>query len=98
MYNDGNETFQKVCARYAFFFRFFSGFRRRYGCTDLTSSVPTQYDDFAWKTDDLIWKRATKSTYAGTPEIRQWLSENVRTVKKKKQMLNNLVFKNLFIG
>ena len=28
-------------------------------------------------------KHATKSTYAGTPEIRQWLSENVRTVKIK---------------
>ena len=37
-----------------FFFRFFSRFRRSYGCTELTSSVPMQYDDFARKTDDLI--------------------------------------------
>ena len=35
---------------------------------------------------------------APAPEMRQWLSENVRAVKKKTQMLNNLVFKNLFIG
>ena len=98
MYNDGNETFQKVCARYAFFFRFFSGFRRRYGCTDLTSSVPTQYDDFAWKTDDLMENaRRNRRTQVRQRYASGWVKRPY-SKKKKKQMLNNLVFKNLFIG
>ena len=41
----------KKCALVTqFFFRFFSRFCRRYGCTELTSrssSFPMQYDDFA---------------------------------------------------
>ena len=132
----------KKCALVTqFFFRFFSRFCRSYGCTELTSSVLMQYDDFAWKTDDLIENarrnRRTQVRHRGgsrgrvqgvrtppdmtcgfliqlvfckkktmrfigveveqetsappptknpgsapAPEIRQWLSENVRTVKK----------------
>ena len=97
MYNDGNETFQKVCARYAVFFRFFSRFRRHYGCTELTSSVPMQYDDFAWKTDDLIENaRRNRRTQVGQRYASGCVKTSVQ--QKKKQMLNNLVFKNLFIG
>ena len=69
------------------------------GCIELTISVPMQYDDFAWKTDDLI-ENARRNRRTQVHQIRDTpVVEWKRPYSKNNpQVLKNLVIKNLFIG
>ena len=99
MYNDGNETFQKVCARYAFFF-FASFLVSVVVMVALSSLVAFPRNTTISPEKPTIWLKTRDEIdvrrYTRDTPVVEW--KRPYSKKKKKQMLNNLVFKNLFIG